>query len=63
MVTKQRKNHQFLAIKNAVELNEISLDEANNIIIKQKREDNMKVIESSKEGSKSFQRLFHTFAA
>jgi len=37
MQTKQSKNHQLLAIKQAVEKKEITLDEANEIILQHQR--------------------------
>jgi hypothetical protein len=40
MQNKQRLNHDFLAIKLAVDARDLTIQEANDIIIKQKKESN-----------------------
>ncbi len=53
-----------MEIKKAVENNEISLDEANNILIKQKRDDNLKVVSATtRDANKSFSRIFTSVLA
>jgi hypothetical protein len=58
MVTKQSKNHQFQAIKKAVDANELTVDQANEIIIKQKKEDNEKVVTTARASKDNFTRVF-----
>lgn len=61
MVTKHSKNHQFQAIKKAVDKNELSIDQANEIIIKSKKEENKKVITTARASEEHFTKVFNGF--
>ncbi|CDW83094.1 UNKNOWN [Stylonychia lemnae] len=61
MQTKKSKNHQLLAIKQAVDNREITLDEANEIILQHNKQLNEQLFKSVKDSKNGFDTILKDF--